>query len=411
MEPAMKYSLNSASNAAFVSQNKKLKGVAVILLAGLAMATVGCKPKSEAKEQAQAAAMPAPVVMVANAKAQNVPLYISSIGKAIATESVTITPRISGQVVEKCFEDGAMIKQGQILFKLDRIPFEAALASAQAQLAQSEASLDFANIELARYETIAGTNAVSKTDYDTKKNAVKVAEAQVAAAQAAVRTSKIRLDYCTIEAPIAGRAGARLVDVGNIVKENDTAMLSIQKLSPIYAQFTINEQQLAQVRQYMSEHSLKAFVKLPGDQGDGVEGDLTFLNNAVEQATGTVRLRATLSNKDMHFWSGQFVNVKLVLKTLDDAVLVPQAAVQLSQKGQYVLSVDEQSNAQFRPVKTGQSHDQWVVVDGVKAGERVIVDGQLMVRPGGPVNVPQAAQNTEIKSAAQPEKTKTANAS
>ncbi|MAX27415.1 MAG: hypothetical protein CMJ19_23200 [Phycisphaeraceae bacterium] len=406
----MKYAQHLASEKLKLVQPTFQKGLMAIMLVGAVLVSVGCKPESKQDVQPQAAVMPAPVVMVANAKAQDVPLYINSIGQAVATEAVTIMPRISGQVVEKCFEDGAVIRKGQTLFKLDRIPFEAALASAEAQLAQSEASLDFANIELARYETIAGTNAVSKTDYDTKKNAVKVAKAQVAAAQASVRTARIRLDYCTITSPIDGRAGARLVDVGNIVRENDTAMLSIQKLSLIYAQFTINEQQLAQVRQYMSEHSLKAYVKLPGDAGQGVEGDVTFLNNAVEQATGTVRLRATMVNDDMHFWAGQFVNVQLVLKTLDDAVLVPQAAVQLSQKGQYVLSVDEQDHAQYRPVKTGQSHEQWIVVDGIKSGERVIVDGQLMVRPGGPVTIPQTAQATDVKSA-QTSKTKAANAS
>lgn len=372
------------------------KGVAINMIV-LAMLASGCKPKTEGATQAKAPTMPPPLVMVETARQEAVPLYINSIGKAIAAESVTIMPRISGQVVERCFDDGATITKGQVLYKLDRVPFEAALASAQAQLSQSQAALEFANIELSRYQTIAGTNAVSKTDFDTKQNAVKVAQAQVAAAQAAVHTAQIRLDYCTISSPIDGRAGARLIDVGNIVRENDTAMLSIQKLSPIFAEFTINEQQLAQVRDNMNSHTLKAFVKLPGDKGSGVEGDLTFMNNAVEAATGTVRLRATLANTDTHFWAGQFVNVQLVIKTLDDAILVPKAAVQLSQKGQYVLAVDEQSNAQFRPVVTGQPHDEWVVVNGIKPGERVIVDGQLMVRPGGPVRLPETTQAAATK--------------
>ncbi len=383
-----------------------------VLVAVLLVSVTACKPETDSDEQAKAPAMPAPMVMVQTARQTSVPLYINSIGKAVAAESVTIMPRVSGQVVERTFEDGATITKGQVLFKLDRVPFEAALASAQAQLAQSNASLDFAKIELSRYQTIAGTNAVSKTDFDTKLNAVKVAQAQVAAAQASVRIAQIRLDYCTITSPIDGRAGARLVDAGNIVRENDTAMLSIQKLSPIFAQFTINEQQLAMVRQNMDNHTLKAFVKLPGDAGPGVEGDLTFMNNAVEASTGTVRLRATLPNTDTHFWAGQFVNVQLVVKTLDDAILVPKAAVQLSQKGQYVLSVDEQSNAQFRPVTTGQPHEDWVVVQGIKPGERVIVDGQIMVRPGGPVRLPQATQAADAKEVAPTPKANTkANAS
>jgi multidrug efflux system membrane fusion protein len=387
MEFAMLVCPANMTSRLFLSQNFLKKTVTAIALGGLMLVSVGCEHKTDASAQAAAPAMPPPLVVVQTAKQEDVPLYINSIGKAVAAESVTITPRIAGQIIEKCFEDGAMITKDQVLFRLDPVPFEAALASAEAQLQQSRASLNFANIELQRYETIAGTNAISKTDFDTKKNAVQVALAEVAASEAAVRTSKIRLSYCTITAPIAGRAGSRLVDVGNIVKENETPLLSIQKISPIYAEFTVNEQQLVQVRENMANHTLHAMVKLPGDQGEGVQGQLTFLNNAVEAATGTVRLRATLENKDLHFWAGQFVNVQLVVQTVDNAVLVPASSVQLSQTGQYVLSVDDKNNAQLRPVTTGQPHDDWVVVHGIKAGEKVITDGQLMVRPGGPVRL------------------------
>lgn len=334
--------------------------------------------------------MPPPTVVAVEAKAQDVPMYLDEIGKATALEAVTITPRISGQVIAKQFEDGAEVKKGQVLFQIDPAPSQAALAVAQAEVARAKAAADFAQIELNRYTAVAGTQAISKSDLDTKRNAVDVANAQVASAEASVRTAQINLDYCTISSPIDGRAGSRMVDVGNVVKENETALLSVQKLDPIYADFTVNEQQLAAVRQNMANGALKTLVSLPTDAiTDGREGTLTFLDNAVQDGTGTVKLRATLANKDTHFWPGQFVNVRLVLKTLKDAVLVPTSASQMSQKGPFVFVVKPDMTAEMRPVKPGQMQgDMIVIADGLAAGEKVITDGQMMVRPGGAVRFP-----------------------
>jgi len=357
-------------------------GAALLVLAGW-----GCGKQEQA--QGGMMQMPPPLVAVATAESRDVPDYIDQIGKIAASEAVTITPRIQGQIVGRFFEDGAELKKGQELFKIDPAPSEAALAAAKAQQAQAQAAVAFAKIELDRYAAVAGTKAISKSDYDTKKNALDVANAQLASANAAVTTAELNLSFCSIKSPINGRAGARQVDVGNVVKENEGNLLSVQTIDPIYADFTVNEQQLAAVRENMAHSTLKTLVKLPTDTGDGVEGDLTFLDNAVQDATGTIKLRATLKNPDHHFWPGQFCQVRLVLKTLKDAVLVPSSASQLSQQGPYVFVVKADHTAEMRPVTIGQAQGSDIVITkGLAAGEQVVTDGQMMVRPGGPVRLP-----------------------
>src|SRR5258708_2746024 len=247
--------------------------------------------------------MPPPMVTVADAKTQDVPVYLDEIGKCTAQESVTITPQVAGIIMQRHFEDGADLKKDQLLFTIDPRPFQAQLDAAQAQLAQSKAALEFAKLELQRYAEVANTRAISKSDYDTKKNAADVADAQVAAAQAAVETARLNLEYCAIKSPIEGRAGARLVDAGNVVKANEGALLLIQHLAPIYAQFTITERDLLEVQKQMARGTLKTLVRLPVDsEADTHSGNLIFLANAVQAGRGTVKLRAQIPNSDHHFW-------------------------------------------------------------------------------------------------------------
>lgn len=360
--------------------------------AGLALllAATGC-----AKKSTQAAGPPqfAPLVTVARATARDVPVYLEEIGRSGAFESVTVTPQISGRITERHFQDGAELKKGQLLFTIDPRPYQAQLDSAQAQLAQSKAALDLAKTQLKMYDSIANTRAVSQLDVETKKNTVAVDEAQVQANEAALETAKLNLEYCYIHSPIDGRAGMRLVDVGNVVQTNTTGLLLIQRLDPIYADFTITEADLPEVQRELSRGTLKALVRIPSDAPDKArEGKLTFVDNAVQNATGTVNLRATIANADRHFWPGQFVNVTLVLATQKGAVLIPNQATQISQQGPYVLVVKPDSTAELRQVVLGQRQGEDVVVTkGVAAGEQVIVTGQLTVAPGAKVRVQEAA--------------------
>src|SRR6516164_1335349 len=342
------------------------------------------------------ATMPPPLVTVATATAQDVPRYLDEIGRNVAFESVSVMPQIAGRITERHFQDGENLKKGQLLFVIDPSPFKAQLDSARANLAQAKAALELAKIQFARDEELVGTRAISKQDYDTKKNTVDVNQAQVEAAQAAVETAQINLDYCYIRSPIDGRAGARLVDAGNVVQANTTSLLSIQRVDPIYATFTITERDLSEVQKKMSRGMLTALVRLPADSETAARpGKVEFLDNAVQNATGTVNLRATFSNPDRHFWPGQFVNVRLVLDVEKGTVLVPSQATQISQKGTFVYVVKGDDTAELRPVTLGQRQGNDVVItSGLAAGERVVVSGQLLVRPGGKVHVGSGAPVT-----------------
>jgi len=342
------------------------------------------------------ATLPPPLVTVVNAAAQDVPRYLDEIGRNTAFESVNVTPQVAGRITERHFQDGDSLKTGQLLFVIDPSPFKAQLDSAKANLAQAEAALELAKVQFARDQELVGTRAISRQDYDTKKSTVDVSEAQVEAAKAAIETAQINLEYCYIHSPIDGRAGARLVDVGNVVQANTTPLLSIQRLDPIYANFTITEADLPQVQKMMSRGMLNALVRLPGDPETNARlGKVEFLDNAVQNSTGTVNLRATLSNPDRHFWPGQFVNVKLVLATEKSAVLIPSQAAQISQQGPFVYVIKADDTAELRPVTLGQRQGSDVVItSGLTAGERVVLAGQLLIRPGGKVHVDTGAPTT-----------------
>src|SRR5262249_49045389 len=213
-------------------------------------------------------------------------------------------------------------------------PYEATLHQAEAVLAQKKADLQLAETEYARAGDLVVKDFISKSDYDTKKNAVDVAKAQIQQSEAAIETARLNLEYCKIQSPIDGRAGHRLVDPGNVVKpESPDPLLVIQRLDPIYADFTVTENELTSVQQNMAKGNLKAQVRLPDvPDTQSREGAMSFMDNAVQDGTGTVRLRATIPNKDHLFWPGRFVNVRLVLDTLKSAVLVPATASQMSAK-------------------------------------------------------------------------------
>lgn len=367
---------------------KLSKTIGAVATLAILVASSGCSKKSTQAAGPQFA----PLVTVARASAHDVPIYLEEIGRSGAFESVTVTPQISGRITERHFEDGAELKKGQLLFTIDPRPYQAQLDSAQAQLAQSRAALDLAKTQLKMYASIANTRAVSQLDLETRKNTVAVDEAQVQTNEAALETAKLNLEYCYIHSPIDGRAGMRLVDVGNVVQTNTTGLLLIQRLDPIYADFTITEADLPEVQRQLARGTLQALVRIPADPPNrGRQGKLTFVDNAVQNATGTVNLRATTANADHHFWPGQFVNVTLVLATAKAAVLIPNQATQISQQGSYVFVVKPDSTAELRVITLGQRQgDDVVVTKGVAAGEQVVVTGQLTVAPGAKVRVQEA---------------------
>lgn len=330
---------------------------------------------------------PAPVAVTA-AVTRDVPVYLDEVGRVAAREVVSVQPQISGRITRIHFADGANLRKGALLFTIDPRPFQVQLDAAEATLSQSKAALDLTRIQFDRASKLIETKAISQEEYDLKKNAVDVAAAQVEQSEAAVRTAKINLEYCFIHSPIDGRAGERLVDTGNIVTGNTGSLLTIQRLDPVYADFTVPENDLTAVQRNMARGSLKVQVSLPDEPGDPRGGTLTFLDNAVQGDTGTVKLRATIPNGDHRFWPGRFVKIRLVLDTLQEAVLVPAAAPQTSAQGPFVYVVKDDSTAEQRTIAQGQRHGDLIVISqGVKPGERIVINGQLGVTPGGKVKV------------------------
>src|SRR5207253_7992599 len=270
-------------------------------------------------------------------------------------------------------------------------------------LAQARAALDLAKIQFVRAGNLRQTKAIAQQDYDTRKNAVDVSAAPVEQGQAAVETARLNLEYTSIRSPINGRAGHRLVDLGNVVTANSGSLLMIQRLDPIYADFTVAENDLTAVQRHLTSGTLRVEVRLPDEPDRPVMGQLTFLDNAVQDATGTVMLRATVANSERRLWPGRFVKVRLVLSTVAGAVLVPAAAPQMSAKGPFVYVVKPDSTAELRPVKPGQRLDDLVVIEqGVKPGERIVVNGQLGVTPGGKVRIESGVAPAQPEKAGSP---------
>jgi membrane fusion protein, multidrug efflux system len=360
-----------------------------ILGVRITVLVAGCDRKAPASFERP----PAPV-SVAAAMTQDVPVYIDAVGKIVAREVVSIQPQVSGRMTKIHFADGADVKAGDVLFTIDPRPFQAQLNQAEANVAEAQAALNLARTNFSRVESVSDPRAVSRQDFDAKKSAVEVAEAQLRQNRAAVETARLNLEYCTIRAPIDGRAGQRLVDLGNVVTAGNSSLLVVQRLDPIYGDFTIPESNLTEVQRNMARHTLRVEVRLSDEAAKAREGKLTFLDNSVQEGTGTVKLRATIDNKDRLFWPGRFAKIRLILDTHHSAVLVPADAPQLSANGSFVYVVKQDDSAELRPVTVGQRHDDLIVIaQGLKEGERVVINGQLGVTPGGKVQITTSGVN------------------
>jgi multidrug efflux system membrane fusion protein len=317
-------------------------------------------------------------VAVAKVITKDVPLYLDEIGTCTAAETVQVQAQVAGQIISRDFEDGADVKNGDTLFRIDPRPFEAALASAQADAALAHATLQ-RQTELRSKQVVAGQ------DYD-------VAQANAMKADAAVASAKVNLDYCTIRSPIDGRTNIRSVDVGNLVGPSSPALVTVQRLDPIYTDFTIAEPDIPLVRQHLNGPPLQVLTESEGDKIPPRKGQLTFIDNAVQPGAGVVRARATTENKDRALWPAQFVRVRLILETLKNAMLVPSSAVQIGQNGPYAFVVKSDSTLDLRQVKPGQRQegDMTVLIAGVKPGEIVVTQGQLQLAPGMKVATQEA---------------------
>jgi len=314
---------------------------------------------------------------------RNVPEQITAIGTVEAYNTVSIKALVGGEITSVHFKEGQDVKQGDLLFQIDARPYNSALKQAEAQLARDVAQAKNAEAQALRYEILVQKDYVSKDQYDQLRANADALSAAVQADTANVENSRLQLAYCTIRSPIDGRVGSILVNKGNVVKANDVAMVTINTVLPIYVSFSVPEQRLAEIKKYMQEKSLKIEALIQGDETRPAVGVLTFINNAVDTTTGTIQLKGTFSNNDKRLWPGQFVNVIITLTTLRNAVVMPSAALQTGQQGQYVFVVKPDFTVESRPVTVARTFgDLAVISKGVTPGEKVVTDGQLQLGPG-----------------------------
>lgn len=340
------------------------------------------------QKKAGAAAQPPPrPVAIAKVTTRDVPLYLDEIGTCAASETVQVQAQVAGQITARNFQDGADVKKGDLLFSIDPRPYQAALDQAKGQLAQAQAQLALNQTTLKRQTNLRAKNVVASQDLDTAVANARGDDARVKTAEGAVAAAQVNLDFCEIRSPIDGRAGLRNVDVGNVVSANSGGggpiLLTIQRLDPIYTDFTVAEPDLPLVRRYLGGPNVKVETKSEDDNVAPRIGDLYFIDNAVQPGAGTVRARAVTPNPDRAFWPSQFVRVRLILDILKEAKLVPGGAVQIGQNGPYVFVVKADSTLDLRAVKPGQRQgDLMVISDGLEPGETVVVSGQLQLAPG-----------------------------
>jgi membrane fusion protein, multidrug efflux system len=356
-----------------------------ISLSALLLLTAGCANKDAVQAAKPVSAAP---VRIATVASRTMPVELQAIGNVEAISTVSIKAQISGQLMRVHFKEGDFVKKGQLLFTIDRQPFEAALRQAEGTLAKNEAQALNSKLDAERYQGLGKQGVVSKQQVDAAGAAANAMAAAVAADKAAVETAKINLEYTSIYSPINGRTGSVGVKEGNLVKANDVPILvTINQIEPIYVSFSIPEQQLAELKQYSNTKSLKVDAA-PQGSTQRFQGRLTFIDNSVDLTTGTIKLKATFDNAAHALWPGQFADVNLTLKSQPNAIVVPTAALQTSQSGTYVYVVDDNLTAKQQPVKVGWNvGEDTVIASGLQPGQRVVTDGQLRLTPGAKVDI------------------------
>ena len=353
--------------------------VALALLSGCTTKTVQTAPIFAAR------------VTVAKAVQKTVPVDLTAIGSADAFTNVSIKAQVNAVLEQVHIKEGQFVKKGDLLFTLDARPFEAALAQAQGTLAHDKATAELNRVEAERYAALYKAGVAAKETLDQMQANADAQQAAVRADEAAVQAAQLQVDYCKIYAPTDGRLGAIQVYPGNIVKQNDVPVLIvINQISPIYVDFAVPEQYFGPIEKFMAKGSLQVQATPYGDTMPEV-GELTFVDNTVDNTTGTIKLKAKFENTDHRLWPGQFSTVTLRLAQDENATVVPSQAVQTGTKGDYIYVVKSDSTAEQRPVKVARTiAGDAVIASGIEPGDTVVTDGQLRLIPGMKVEVVNA---------------------
>lgn len=366
--------------------------LALVAVAGGGYVGWGWYEGREAAEAARQTLPPAVPVEAATAQRRDVPLYGPGIGTIDAFNTVTVRSRVDGAVDRIAFREGQAVKEGDLIAQIDPRPFQATLDQAVAKKAQDEANLANARVDLSRYQQLADRAYTSRQQLDTQQAAVNQLVAQVQGDQASIDNARTQLDYTAVRAPLAGRTGLRLVDQGNIVHATDqTGIVTIAQLHPIAGLFTLPERTLPQVQAALARGTVP--VQALGQDGrtEIANGTLALIDNSVDRTTGTIKLKAVFPNEEDRLWPGQFVNFRVLLDTVANALTVPSDAVQRGQAGLTVYAVKDDGTATLRPVKVGPIVGGLAVIeDGLTEGEAVVVSGQYRLREGTKVEARRA---------------------
>jgi multidrug efflux system membrane fusion protein len=381
----------------------------------------GCK-----QQKAETTSGPPPVpVSVAYATRESVPFEINVVWTVGASSTVEVKSQVAGQLLRATFQEGQNVAEGALLFEIDARPFEEALRQAEAALARDKAQLRQAQATLARDEAqsrnadadaarhaeLVKAGVISKSQYDQVRTSADVYRESVRASQAAIEShraalqsdvaaidkAKLDISYCSIHSPVSGRTGNLLVHPGNLVRASgDTPLVVIHKITPIFVNFSVPEQHLGHIRRLSARSRLTVRVSLQDEPGRVAQGHVAVIDNSVDAATGTIKLKAAFANTDSMLWPGQFVNVALTLDTIEDATVVPAEAVQNGQQGQFIYVVKSDGTVDARVVKTGRAFGRRMIVqEGVKPGDSLVVDGQLRLFPGARI---QKVDPTKLES-------------
>lgn len=396
-----------------LDSRKRTFSCAVLACATLTLA--GCTGSSAPTAAGKKGDQVVPV-NVATASLKTVPVEIEVIGNVEAYSTIGVKSQVGGELVAVHFQEGDTVRKGDLLFSIDRRPFDAMVSQAQANLARDTAQLSQAKANLARdmasqkysqaqaarYQNLFKQGIISQdqseqftADADAKSEAVKADQAAIQSSQAAIEAdhatlanAQIQLSYTSIRSPIDGRTGNLMVKQGNVVKANDIDLVTINQLSPIYVTFAVPEAQLADVKRYMAQGKVRVMASPEKDSTSFEQGVLTFVDNAVDMTTGTIKLKGTFTNEDRKLWPGQFVRVVVRLTQRQDAVVIPTQAVQTGQDGLFVYVVKDDNTVDSRPVVTGARIDQEMVIEkGLSQGEKVVTEGTLRLVPGSRIRI------------------------
>jgi membrane fusion protein, multidrug efflux system len=368
---------------------------AVLLIAIGGYFVLGQVERDKARAAAAATPPPGIPVTVAIAEAKDVPVYIRGLGTVQAYKTVAVKTRVDGQIVKITFQEGQDVKEGDPLFQIDPRPYQAALDRAIAAKQRDEAQLEGAQLDLERYGKLLGPGFQSRQSYDQQKTTVDSLKAAIAGDQAAIDTAKLNLVYSDIRSPIDGRTGQRLVDLGNLVQTGqNTTLVTITQIKPIFVNFTVPQYANNNLRKSQAKSALTVYAYSADDTYKLAEGTVTLVDNQIDTATGTLRLKASFENLDEKLWPGEFVSVRLLLSMRKDATTVPQRAVMQGANGYYGYVVKPDNTVERRTLEVEAMQDGIAVIGkGVAVGEKIAADGQYRLADGARVRVDQPTAN------------------